>query len=77
MEIEMNKNIVFEMECYGKLNMIKMTGSSWIGWKRNGTTGRLEILFEFHTARQFQSLTFYLGRTRLAQSKNSVSIILI
>jgi len=46
-------------------------GSSWIGWKRNGTTGRLEILFEFHTARQFQSLTFYLGRTRLAQSKNS------
>jgi len=44
-------------------------GSSWMGWKKNGT-GRLEILFEFLTGRQFQSLTLHLGRAP-SQSKYS------
>ena len=57
--------------------MVNMTlgyffkGSSWVGWMNNGS-GRVQLLFEFHSAREFNSLTLQLAKR--ASNDNSSSL---
>lgn len=41
-----------------------LPGSSWVGWMNNGSrnAGRVELVFEFHSARVLNSLTLHLAR---------------
>lgn len=38
-------------------------GSSWVGWMNNGSAaGRVELVFAFHSPREFTGLTMHLAR---------------
>ncbi|KAI9553288.1 putative epithelial discoidin domain-containing receptor 1-like [Daphnia sinensis] len=48
-------------------------GSSWVGWMNNGSSaanGRVQLLFEFHSAREFTSVTLHLAKEPTTTTKN-------
>lgn len=55
----------------------RSTGSSWVGWMNNGSSardsGRVELVFEFHSARQLNSLTLHLARAPVASDSWSAN----
>lgn len=51
-------------------------GSSWVGWMNNGSSaadGRVHLFFEFHSAREFTSVTLHLAKEPTSANANATA----